>query len=234
MQRQVPGKRHQDILSSMSNTFAASEEFTSQFASLTDAQRVNKLYRNMFSNDPNASAGIYWTLQIQTGAITIAQAARYIGETATGPDATALLNKISAATAFTTALDTTSETVGYSGTAYGLARNWISGIANDASRDAALNPAALSATVATVTGTTPPPPTVPALAIERGINSMTVSWATSTIPCYLQSTDTPQVPGSWAQVGTQPTVMNGTNYLPVQMPPSPKAVPRQFYRIRSK
>ena len=78
---------------------------------------------------------------------------------------------------------------------------------------------------------TPAPPVPPVMAIQPGSGNLTLIWAVPVAFFDLESTATPQVPGSWVPVLALPTVTNGTNYL--TLPTVPPAAARQFYRLRT-
>jgi len=80
---------------------------------------------------------------------------------------------------------------------------------------------------------TPATVVAPVLAIQRGSGNVTISWPVPTGTFNLQSTATPQLPGSWTPVVEVPTVTNGTNYLTVPTLPAPPAAVRLFYRLRT-
>lgn len=149
------GGTAENVLTSIANNFASSVEFTSTMTGLTDAQKITKIYTTLFSHDPDPSGLLYWSGQLSSGSLTLGQIVRTIGEsalTAGNTDGVALQNKITAATAFTDAVDTTPEILGYSGVAAGnLAKAWLATVTDNSSRDAALAPVALAATVASVT-----------------------------------------------------------------------------------
>ena len=143
------------ILASISNSFGASSEYTAAYAGLNSNAIIDKVYNNLFSHSPDPGGLLYWSQKLSSGALTLGQIARAISDSAVlagNTDGTTFLNKVSAATAFTAAVDTTTEILGYTGAAAGnLAKAWISGITDDASLAAAIAPAALDATVLNVT-----------------------------------------------------------------------------------
>jgi hypothetical protein len=142
-------------IASIAKTFGTSAEYLAQFANLTDAQKVTRVYQNLFSHDPDPSGLMYWTQKLQTGALTMDQIVRAISESAVAAgntDGAAYQAKVAAATAFTAALDTTAEILGYTGQAANdLAKAFISSVTSDATLATAIAPAALNATVTAVT-----------------------------------------------------------------------------------
>ncbi len=132
-------------------TFAQSTEYTAIFNGLTSGQSVEVLYQNLFGHSADVAGLNYWTLQLDTGAVTIANLALALNAGSQGTDSVTLANRTTAATDFTAQLDTTAEVLGYSGTdANVAAKSWLSGVTDDASLAAAIAPAALTASVASV------------------------------------------------------------------------------------
>jgi hypothetical protein len=97
--------------------FAASAESQALYGNLSAADQVNTIYQNLFGRSAEIAGLQYWTQQINSGAISLAGVALAIGNAAQGTDQTTLFNKVIVANSFTSALDTTNEVLGYSGTA---------------------------------------------------------------------------------------------------------------------
>lgn len=142
-------------LTAISNSFASSAEYTSLFAGMNSDHIVAQVYQNLFSRAPDPAGLAFWSLHLTQGDVTIAQIVRTISDSAVASgnsDGVAYTNKVAAAAAFTTAVDTTTEILGYSGTAaLALAKTFISGVTDAATLAAAIAPAALDATVLAVT-----------------------------------------------------------------------------------
>jgi hypothetical protein len=114
-------------------SFAQSTEYTSVYGSLSTAATVSTLYSNLFGRAAAASEVTFWGLRLLNGLETVASIARTLANSAQGTDATAIANKISAATSFTNALTTTDQIVGYSGTAANtVAKAWLATVTSDA------------------------------------------------------------------------------------------------------
>jgi S-layer protein len=97
--------------------FSASPESQAFFGSLALSQQINTIYTNLF-NRPAEPAGLaYWSQEIGSGRLTLADAAMGILAGAQNDDKVAVTNKLAASDAFTTALDTTAEILGYAGSA---------------------------------------------------------------------------------------------------------------------
>lgn len=139
--------------------FSPSAEYAALYAGQTNEQIVNSLYLNLFGRAAEPAGLVYWSLALTNGTETFASIALQLTFSAQGTDATAVANKLTAATAFTDGLDTTDEIVGYSGTAAAAAaRAWLATVDDDpASLTAAagtMDAAIIAATTAGVAGVT--------------------------------------------------------------------------------
>ena len=136
----------------VSAAFAAEAEYKSEYpATMSNADIVNKVYLNLFGRPAEDAGKAYWADLLDKKAITIDKVVAQIADGARGTDAEAYENKVLAATAFTNALDQAYEANGYRGAAANTAaKAFISGITTDASLEAAIAPATLSASVAKV------------------------------------------------------------------------------------
>jgi hypothetical protein len=133
----------------VSAAFAASTEYKSAYAGMSNADIVNKIYMNLFGRAAEDSGKSYWAGQLDTKKITIDGAVTAIAAGALGSDATAYGNKVKAAAAFTAAVDTTAEKSGYSGdAANAVAKTYLSTVTTDATLAAAVTTTTLNATVA--------------------------------------------------------------------------------------
>jgi len=143
--------------------FASSNESNALYSGVPTAQKISAIYLNLFNRLPEPAGLAYWAAQLDSGAITQAQAAYQIQSSAGAGDAAAVGNKLAAAKAFTAQLDTPAEVLGYVGTtAAALARSFLTSVdATPTSLSSAnIN---LGPTVAAATGTTviAPTPTTP-------------------------------------------------------------------------
>jgi hypothetical protein len=132
----------------VSAAFAAEAEYNTVFAGMSNAQIVDKVYMNLFGRPAEAAGKAYWADLLDKKAITIDKVVTEIAHGAQGTDGTAYANKVTAAAAFTTALDLPAEQAGYNAASISLAKDFISSVTTDASLTAAIAPAALNATVA--------------------------------------------------------------------------------------
>jgi len=134
---------------SVSAAFANEAEYKTAFAGMSNADIVNKVYMNLFGRDAEAAGRDYWANLLNSKQITVDQVVTKIAEGAQTTDLTAYTNKVRAATAFTAALDTTSEANGYRGDAANtVAKTFLSGVTTDATLAAAVSTTTLNATVA--------------------------------------------------------------------------------------
>jgi len=141
--------------------FSASTESQALFGNQTTAQQINSIYQNLFGRDAELAGLSYWNGEIAKGAVTLAGAARAIGDAAQNTDRTTLINKVLVANSFTQALDTPNEILGYSGTAAAnTARTFLSSVtatnltASQAAVDTQVaNTVAAGSTIALTTGT---------------------------------------------------------------------------------
>jgi hypothetical protein len=134
-------------------TFALQTEYASTFNGLSSMEQVNLVYQNLLGRNAELTGLEYWALQLDNGAVTLANLTLSIIAGAQGSDIDTISNKVSAATAFTDALDTAAEALAYSGAnANVAAAAWLSGVTDAASLAAAVAPAALDASVAVVVG----------------------------------------------------------------------------------
>jgi len=135
-----------------SAAFSTSAEYTATYAGMSNAQIVNAIYLNLFGRPADDLAGLtFWANHLTNGTLTVSNVVTSIAGAAQGTDLVAYNNKVTAAAAFTAALDTTAEVIAYTGTAANAAaKTWLSGITTDATLTAATTTAALNASIATV------------------------------------------------------------------------------------
>ena len=129
--------------------FSASTEFSNMYTGLTNAQIVQLAYQNLFGRSAEPAGEVYWAARLASGAETFAGLVLQLTYSAQGTDATAIASKLSAATAFTAALDTTAEITGYAGTGSSAsARGWLATVTDAATLATATAAATLDAAVA--------------------------------------------------------------------------------------
>ena len=131
--------------------FAASAEYKAEYEDLNVTGTLRQIYRNLFNDEADAPGLAYWANLVGTGAISIDKAVTAIAAGAQGVHATTFANKVAVSTAFTAALDTDAEKAGYNGElANTAAKEFLATITTDATATAALVPATLAASVASV------------------------------------------------------------------------------------
>lgn len=117
------------------NTFAQSAEYKALYNGLNNTQVVNAVYNNLFGHTPDVAGLTYWVTQLDQGKLAIGNIADAINKGAQGTDATIISNKTTAATSFTTALDTTAKIVAYAGvnsTGLSAVKAWLAAVTSDA------------------------------------------------------------------------------------------------------
>lgn len=97
--------------------FAASAEYAALYSGMTVEARVSQVYTNLLGRSPDAPGLLYWAGELAAGRQTISSLVDAMQTNALGVDITTIANRVTYATAFTAAVDTASEIVGYSGTA---------------------------------------------------------------------------------------------------------------------
>ncbi|MFK3740083.1 DUF4214 domain-containing protein [Massilia sp. TN1-12] len=133
----------------VSASFAASAEYKAAYANMTNTQIVTAVYQNLFGHAPDAAGLKYWADLLDAKTTTIDAVVTNIAGGAQGTDLTAYNNKVTAATAFTAAVDTDAEKAGYTGDAANkIAKAFLAGVTDNLSLQAATGPTALNTTVA--------------------------------------------------------------------------------------
>jgi len=132
--------------------FSASAESQAFFGSLNTLAQINTIYQNLFNRAAEPAGLTYWAGEINAGRLSLAQASMGILAGAQNDDKLAVTNKLAAATAFTAALDTSAEMIGYQGSSViTSARAYLASVGSTAaSLTAATATTALNASVATV------------------------------------------------------------------------------------
>lgn len=116
--------------------FGNSEEYRALYGNATTELRVNSIYQYLFNRNADAEGLKYWSSALDSGALTINNAAYSIMNGAQAQDAAVINAKVAAARSFITALDTQSEVDLYKGSAATLnARKWLSSITDNQSNN---------------------------------------------------------------------------------------------------
>ena len=153
----VPATQAQ--LTTLAGGFSGSAEYAALYAGQTNEARVNNLYLNLFGRNAETAGLAYWSGRLTAGTETFASIALQLTFSAQGADATVIANRLTFSTAFTTALDTPAEILGYSGMASAAsARSWLAGVTDSAvTLSVALNSVDQAVASATGTGVIIPP-----------------------------------------------------------------------------
>jgi hypothetical protein len=154
----------------VSAAFAASAEYKAAYAGMDSYHVVAQVYQNLFGHAPDTAGLAFWGQALMTGKMTVDNVVTQIAAGALTTDLAAYNAKVSAATQFTTALNTTALQLGYSGdVANNAAKAWMATITDNTSLTAAIDPAALTAIVTQVTT---PIPTPMSLSLTAGVDTI--------------------------------------------------------------
>lgn len=135
--------------SAVSAAFASSDEYKKTFAGKSNADIVRTVYQNLFGRAAEAAGVAWWADALDKKTITIDGVVTAIAGGAQGTDLDAFNNKVTAAKAFTAALDTYPERAAYAGDdAAAAAKAFTAKVIDAASLAAATAPDTLAATVA--------------------------------------------------------------------------------------
>lgn len=120
-------------VAAVANAFSASAEYKALYAGKTTAQIIDTIYTNLFGRVAEPSGIEYWGTRLDNGTFNIGTIAYSVYVGAQNADKTAIESKATAAAAFTTALDTNAEIVGYAGSAANaIAKTWLTGVTSAA------------------------------------------------------------------------------------------------------
>lgn len=120
-------------LDSVAAAFSASPESQALYGTSFGASQVNAIYQNLFNRDAEVAGLTYWSNEVNSGRLTAAKAAWAILVGAQNDDLLSVNNKLAVNLAFTNALDTAAEIVGYNGTtAAASARAFIATVTSTA------------------------------------------------------------------------------------------------------
>lgn len=142
----------------ISAAFAASNEYTTAYAGKSAVETVNQVYVNLFGHDADPSGLLFWANALQNKLITIDNVVTAIAAGAQGTDKVAYDSKVAAATAFTAALDTTAEILGYNTAAIPAAKTFIAGVTDEATLASAVAGVDAAVTTVVAAGTPVIPP----------------------------------------------------------------------------
>jgi hypothetical protein len=133
----------------VADAFAASAESKALYGSTFNFAQINAIYLALFNREAEKAGLEYWYAKVADKTFTPAGAAIAILNGALNADKIAVENKLAASAAFTAALDTAPEMIGYSGDAAAAsARSFLSTITATAATAAAVDAAIVSVVAA--------------------------------------------------------------------------------------
>gem|GEM_PF-6179330 len=97
--------------------FGASTEYATLYSGMTQEQRVEQVYQNVFGRASDAAGKAYWVNEFTAGRETVSSLVASMQTNAIGADVGTIDNRVTYAIRFTDQLDTPGEVVAYSGTA---------------------------------------------------------------------------------------------------------------------
>lgn len=116
----------------MVDTFGNSKEYLNMYGHSSATEVVNSLYQHLFNRDAEKGGLQFWSNHLETGALTLANIAFSVVNSAQGTDATLIQEKVDASRYFTASMDTQREVDLYSNDLSALnARKWLSLISNN-------------------------------------------------------------------------------------------------------
>lgn len=140
-------------LQDISRAFMASSEYRAEYAGDSNRDIIDDIYENLFERDAQAADLNYWSGLLDRNEITIDTLVEQIANGATGSDKVVFEGKVALATMFTERLDLPSEQAAYAGErAIDLAEDFLETVRDQATLDAALNPAVVDYWIARMTG----------------------------------------------------------------------------------
>lgn len=150
----------------ITKAFAGSTEYKNLTVGQDAYHLVGQAYLAMFGRAADLPGLEYWAKGLIAGTSSVDGFMNALAHGAQGSDLTTLNNKVTFAVAFSGEMTSSDAILGYSGDiTNSMTRNYMAGIASDASLAAALVPATLHDTLMDLIGycaPTPPPPAAPA------------------------------------------------------------------------
>ncbi len=144
-------------VTSVSSAFAQSAEYRAAYAGMSNADVVNQVYLNLFGRAAEDEGKAYWSNLLDTQTISVDNVVTTVALGARNSDLVAYSSKVSAASAFTAALQAKPDPDAYVGMASALAaRGFISAVTDAASLQTAILPANLQDTIAFVKAASTP------------------------------------------------------------------------------
>jgi hypothetical protein len=141
------------------------------------------MYQTMFGRSADIEGLQYWTNQVMSGAVILAEAAYTIAANAQAADLTVYNSKVTAATAFTDAIDTAAELLAYEGQV-AAGRTYLTSVVSEATATTAV--AGVAATIATISSSTAQTGTT--FTLTASADNITGTSANDTITAVLDGT----------------------------------------------
>lgn len=134
---------------------AATPEYQTRFTGQSSTQIINSIYQSLFNRDADLTGLTFFANALANGTLNINNIAIAIFDGAQGSDITIRDTKVTAANAFTAAIDTAPEVLGYQGTAAAASgRAFIQGVTTTVPNAEAVNLAVAAAVAAGAGGGT--------------------------------------------------------------------------------
>ncbi|MCK2128069.1 DUF4214 domain-containing protein [Thauera aromatica] len=124
-------------VAALQDDFWNSDESQDAFGGLSTEARVNAIFQQLFGRDAAVAGLTYWTGEINSGRVSLPQAALTILNSASEADLAVFNAKLEVANAFTAELDTTAEILAYQSNT-DEARDLLAGITSEEEADAAV------------------------------------------------------------------------------------------------
>jgi hypothetical protein len=139
------------VMAQISADFAKSAEYTAAFNGMSNADIVNTIYMNIFGHAADDAGKKFYADALDAKQVTVANVVQEVAKGAQGTDLVAYNSKLTAAAAFSAAVDTDAEKAGYSGDAANkVAKAFLASVTDSLSLATATTPAALNAKVGDV------------------------------------------------------------------------------------
>ncbi len=164
-------------------------EYQTRFAGWTTTQVIQSIHQSLFNRDADPQDFTHFAEAVSAGTLTINRLAFAIIDSARGNDLAILTTKLAAANAFTAAIDTEAEILGYDGSAAGnVARAFLASIETTIPAKSTIDNAVLRATGTGEIVTLTAPPAV-TLASFAGTAAMPPGMLTGQVSHYQATTD---------------------------------------------
>jgi hypothetical protein len=135
-------------IGTMMSAFANAAEYQAMYPQSTNAQKIASMYQHLFSRSGDAAGIAYWDGMLANGTVQLSNIVAYMAAGAQGNDAVAFNGKVAVAETFTHMLDEPREWQAYSTPAAMQAvSNYIAGVKDAATAEAASRPEAIQALI---------------------------------------------------------------------------------------